>query len=88
MEVDAKDVVKVVYNNSLNMWRDRAMEFPYIARVSRRGLAIPAALAQSECMVSTARLTVSKRIGLLASENIESLVYLRCNWEAAEEQQR
>ena len=32
--VDAKGVMKAVHNNPLNMWRKKAMEFPYLARVA------------------------------------------------------
>ena len=39
---DAKGVMKAVYNNPLDMWRNKAMEFPYLARVARRVLPIPA----------------------------------------------
>ena len=62
-KADAKGVMKAVYNNPLDMWRNKAMEFPYLARVARRVLAIPATQAQSERMFSTAGLTVNKRHG-------------------------
>ena len=42
---DAKGVMKAVYNNPLDLWRNKAMEFPYLARVARRVLAIPATQA-------------------------------------------
>ena len=41
-KADAKGVMKAVYNNPLDMWRNKAMEFPYLARVARRVLPIPA----------------------------------------------
>ena len=47
------------------------MEFPYLARVARRVLAIPARQAQTERMFSTAGLTVNKRRGSLDPENVE-----------------
>ena len=62
-ESDAKCVKKSVYNNPLDMWRNNAMEFPYLARVARHVLPIPATQAQSERMFSTAGLTVNKRRG-------------------------
>ena len=74
---------------TLDMWRNRVMDFPYLARVARRVLAIPATPAQSGRMFSTAGLTVNKRRGSLDPENVELLFFsLRCNWEAAEECQR
>ena len=54
-ESDAKCVKKSVYNNPLDMWRNNAMEFPYLARVARHVLPIPATQAQSERHVSGCR---------------------------------
>ena len=62
-KADAKGVMKAVYNNPLDMWRKKATEFQYLARVDRGVLAIPATQAQSERMFSTAGLTVNKRRG-------------------------
>ena len=62
-KADTKGVMKAVYNNQLDMWRNEAMEFPYLARVARRVLPTPATQAQSERMFSTAGLTVNKRRG-------------------------
>ena len=60
-KADAKGVMKAVYNNPLDMWRNRTMEFLYFAWDARRILAIPATQAQSERMLSTAGLTANKR---------------------------
>ena len=70
------------------MWRNKAMEFPYLARVDRRVLAIPATQAPSDRMFSTAGLTVNKRRGSLDLEDVELLIFLRCNWTAVDEWQR
>ena len=59
-KADAKGVMKAVYNNPLDMWRNEAMEFPYLARVARRVLATPGTQAQSERMLSTAGLGEQK----------------------------
>ena len=53
--------MKAVYNNPLDMWRNEAMEFPYLARVARRVLPMPAPQAQSGRMFLTAGLTLNKR---------------------------
>ena len=84
---DAKGVMKAAYNNPLDIWRSKAIEFPYLARVARRVLAIPAMQAKSERMFWTAGLTVNKRCGLLEPENVEFLVFLRCNGAAVDEWQ-
>ena len=81
-------MVKVVYRNPLDMWRNRAMEFLCLARVACHVLAIPATQAWSEHMFSTAGRTVSIRRGSLDVENVESLFFLRCNWDAVEKWQR
>ena len=59
-KADAKGVMKAVYNNPLDVWRNKAMEFPYLARVGRRVLAAPATQAQSERMFSTTGVTEKK----------------------------
>ena len=81
---NAKGETNMVYNNPLDMWRKRAKEFPYLARLARRVLSIPATQAQSERMFSAAGLTVNKRRGSLDPENVEMLVFLRCNWNAVD----
>ncbi|CAN0524116.1 unnamed protein product, partial [Laminaria digitata] len=78
-ETNAKGETKLVYNNPLEMWRKREKEFPYLARLARRVLSIPATQAQSERMFSAAGLTVNKRRGSLDPENVEMLVLMRCN---------
>ena len=72
-------------NNPLKTWLNNAMEFPYLARLSRRVLAVTATQALSECMFSTAGLTVNQRRGLRVLENVELLLFLRCNWTAVNE---
>ena len=70
-------MMKAVYNNPLDMRRNKAMEFPYHARVARRVLLIatPATQAQSERMFSTAGLAVNERRGSLDPENVELLFF-------------
>lgn len=87
-EADEEGTVRTTYNNPLDMWREKASEFPKLASVARRVLAIPATQAQSDRMFSAAGLTADKRRGSLDPENVELLVFLRCNWAAVEEWQR
>ena len=86
-KVEDKGVMKTVYNNPLDMWRNKAMEVPYLARVFRRVLAIPATQAQSERIFSTAGFTVNKRRGILDPENVELLCFVQCKWTAVDEWQ-
>ena len=69
----------------LDVWRCRAMELPYLARVSRRALAIPATQVQSERMSVTSGQTVNNRRVSIYPDNVDLLVFLRCNWLAAEQ---
>lgn len=87
-EADAVGLVTEVYNNPLDMWREKAAEFPYLARIARRVLAIPATQAQSKRMFSTAGLIEDERCDSLDPANVDLLVFLRCNWAAMEEWQR
>lgn len=87
-KANADGSVTEVYNNPLDMWREKAAEFPYLARIARRVLAIPATQAQSERMFSAAGLLNDGRHDSLDPENLELLVFLRCNWTAGEEWQR
>lgn len=87
-EADAVGSVTEVYNNPLDMWREKAAEFPYLARIARRVLAIPATQTHSEHMFAAAGLKEDERRDSLDSENVDLLVFLRCNWAAMEEWQR
>lgn len=44
----AKGGMRAVYNNPLDGWRNKAIAFPFLARVARRVVAIPATQAPSE----------------------------------------
>ena len=41
-KADAEGMMKVVYNNPLDIWRNKVMELPYPTLVARRVLAIRA----------------------------------------------
>lgn len=71
---------KKVYNNPLQWWHSKQRDFPLLAALARRVLALPATQAQSERMFSTAGLIVTPARNLLSSENVELLVYLRNVW--------
>ena len=81
---NVKREAKMVYNNPLSMWRKRAKESPYLARLARHVLPIPNAQALSERIFSAAGLTVNNRRGSLDPENVEMLVFMRCNWNAVD----
>ena len=53
------------------LWRNKVMEFLYLARVAHSVLAISATLVEYERILSTAGLTVNKRRGSLDPENVE-----------------
>lgn len=64
------------FNNPLAWWRDHESEFPNIARLARRILAIPATSAPSERVFSTAGLTIAKDRASLQPETADDLVFL------------
>ena len=76
---------KRVYNDPLKWWRSKQRDFPLLAALARRVLALPASQAQSERMFSTAGKIVTPVRNQLASENVELLVYLHSVWGPVEE---
>ncbi|CBJ33910.1 conserved unknown protein [Ectocarpus siliculosus] len=76
---------KKVFNNPLDWWRKKQLEYPLLAALARRVLAIPSSQAQSERMFSTAGLTVTPTRSRLLDENVELLVYLRNVWGVVDE---
>jgi len=70
----------IVFSDPLPWWKLHARNFPLLARVARRVLAIPASSAQSERLFSVAGQTVTKKRNSLASDNVELLVFLRTVW--------
>lgn len=83
-EENIKGDVQTVYNNPLDTWRKKAKEFPYLAKLARRVVSIPATQAQPKRMFSAAGLTVNKRRRSLDPKNVELLVTSRCNWDAVD----
>ncbi|CAM9549582.1 unnamed protein product, partial [Pylaiella littoralis] len=68
------------FTNPLDWWRKNQLEFPLLAALARRVLAIPSSQAQSERMFSVAGLTVTPRRprrSCLANDSVDLLVYLR-----------
>lgn len=76
---------KKVFSNPLDWWRKKQLEYPLLAALARRVLAIPSSQAQSERMFSTAGLTVTPTRSRLLDENVELLVYLRNVWGVVDE---
>lgn len=74
-----------VFPNPLDWWRRTQLEYPLLAALARRMLAIPSSQAQSERMFSTAGLTVTPNRSCLGDSNVELLVYLRNVWGVVDE---
>eukprot|EP00752_Nemacystus_decipiens_P015390 g13723.t1 len=79
---------KKVYNDPLDWWRTKQMEFPHLAALARRVLAIPSSQAQSERVFSTAGLTVTAKRTCLSDDNVELLVHLKNVWGVVDEWQK
>ena len=69
----------------LDWWRLKNADFPHLAILARRVLAIPATQAESERLFSCAGNIVTKNRNALSPENVELLVLLRHSWERVEQ---
>ena len=74
-----------VYLDPLDWWRVRRTDFPHLANLARRVLAIPATQAESERLFSCAGNIVTKNRNKLAPPTVELLVLLRHSWKIVEE---
>lgn len=74
-----------VYLDPLEWWRVRCTDFPHMANLARRVLAIPATQAESERLFSCAGNIVTKNRNGLAPTTVELLVLLRHSWKIVEE---
>ena len=72
------------FSNPLDWWRVHQSDFPYLAKLSIRYLAIPATSAPSERVFSTAGLTISKDRASLESSRANELVFLHDSCPALE----
>lgn len=61
-------------------WRTKMIEYPLIALVARKWLAVPASSAESERLFSSAGLTVDKKRTTLGTERVSTLVFLKTSW--------
>ena len=77
-----------VYLDPLEWWRVKSADFPHLAILARRVLAIPATQAESERLFSCAGNIVTKTRNRLAPSTVEQLVLLRHSWKIVEELKR
>jgi hypothetical protein len=64
------------FNNPLDWWRLKEQQYPLIATIARRVLAIPATSAPSERVFSVAGITIAKERSRLDPENAGELIFL------------
>ena len=74
-----------VYLDPLDWWRVQSTDFPHLAMLARRVLAIPATQAESERLFSCAGNIVTKTRNRLVPSTVELLVLLRHSWKIVEE---
>ena len=72
------------YFDPLDWWRVMSADFPHLASLARRVLAIPATQAESERLLSFAGNIVTKNRNKLTPTTVELLVLLRHSWEIVE----
>ena len=70
------DTVTGAFNCPLTWWRLHQNDYPYLAKLAMKLLAIPATSAPSERVFSTAGLTIAKDRARLVSERANELVFL------------
>jgi hypothetical protein len=63
----------------LSFWRKKKDEFPTIAAIARKVLAIPASNTSVERLFSSAKITVGDRRTKLGAEKIDKLMFLKKN---------
>ena len=71
-------------DDPLQWWCQRQGKYPWLSRLARRCLCVPATSASSERLFSSAGLTVTKLRNRLSDEHITTLVYLRNVWPVLE----
>ena len=69
------------YTNPLLWWKQREAQYPVMARLARRYLAIPATSVPSESLFSTAGRLVSKLRARLGDRALEGCLIIAHNWD-------
>ena len=70
--------------NPLKWWAKNAHKYPLIAHVARNALAVPASSAPFERLFSQSGLVMNQRRNKLKSKRLETLLFLKGSWLAAE----
>ena len=73
-----------INENPLKWWARNAHKYPLIANVARNVLAVPASSGPSERVFSQSGLVMTQRRNRLKPERLETLMFLKGSWEAAE----
>ena len=69
----------------LKWWRDHEKQFPFLSKVARQVMGVPASSAKSERVFSTGGFMVTKRRNSLGAARIESLLVLKENKKLVDE---
>lgn len=76
--------VQDVGNIPLDCWAQHAHKYPLFAQVARSVLAVLASSAPSERVFSQAGLVMSSKRSRLAPDHLETIIFLKGSWEAAD----
>ena len=81
---------KVIHEKAdpLAWWKTRKAQYPLLATLARRVLAVPATSANAERLFSKAGLTLTDKRNRLSGDNIELFVWLREAWLPLEEYEK
>ena len=80
----AMEPALAIDENPLKWWARNAHKYPLIANVARNVLAVPASSGPSERVFSQSGLVMTQRRNRLKPERLETLMFLKGSWEAAE----
>ena len=72
------------YNDPLAWWKMHEHTLPFLAKLARKTLNVPASSAPSERVFSSAGIYVSKRRARLRSDIVEATVFLHGCWRRVE----
>ena len=76
------NVNRILYTNKpdpLLWWKNHELEYPSVARLARKYLAIPASSAPAERVFSLCKITLEKKRWRMKIEMLEATLMLRCN---------
>ena len=76
------DVNRIIYSSKpdpLLWWKNHELEYPSVARLAKKYLAIPASSAPAERVFSLCKITLERKRWRMKIKMLEATLMLRCN---------